>query len=609
MPFPLRGSGDGAGFSLGPPTNMFTGASTSAAETARDTYFTANADNLAAYDSDPGFLIQITVGTTETYQRRSGGVWVDVTHLVTGPTGAAGAAGAAGADGSDGSQGPQGVYQVQIYIEASATPMTPTGGSVDVSTGAVTAPTDWMDTPFTPTTDQLYVSEAHINPSSQTGSVTPTWSAPYEAGGVGPAGARGETGRGITEIAIDADDASMAVITYTDSTTDEIELPAGPQGIQGPTGSPGSVGSTGAQGVQGRFEISIYRSRRNSPGTPTGGTYVISTGVLTAPQNWSASPVPLSAANHTLWEAKAVINPLTESGNTVTPTWSGAFESGELPLEVSSGGTQVTTDAVSFDFTNGISATANSDGEVTVTTPAWHVSTSAPQSSDGVNGDFWIQANGSTAQKFYRKQTGAWTELIDVGSGGSAPDLSAYAQLAGAIFTGAVVVPTPTEHNQAATKDYVDANDTYVNAGSYADGVLTLTRHGGTPVTISGFPEGGGGMTPTVDHTSYLSFKATNTFASADFTKAGVSSGQGNVLVQPSGWTAAGYLGFARPASVGDFTQIYIYVQGSRNTQNQITAWTQQSGTVDIGGEAHNVLVSNAQLTPLSGTTLEYEVV
>ena len=55
MPFvPVGGIGTGGagGLTLGPPTNTFTAATQAAAETARDTYATANPDWLAQYDAE-----------------------------------------------------------------------------------------------------------------------------------------------------------------------------------------------------------------------------------------------------------------------------------------------------------------------------------------------------------------------------------------------------------------------------------------------------------------------------------------------------------------------------------------------------------------------------
>ena len=92
-----RGGGGGGGTAggglvLGPTQNTFTGANKSAAETARDTYATANTAWLAAYDAEPAAVVTVTYGSTTVYQARRGSSWVDVTPIlsVRGPQGVAG---------------------------------------------------------------------------------------------------------------------------------------------------------------------------------------------------------------------------------------------------------------------------------------------------------------------------------------------------------------------------------------------------------------------------------------------------------------------------------------------------------------------------------------
>ena len=104
MPYTPRGlgtgEGEGGGLTLGPPTNSFNAATKAAAETARDTYATANAAWLAQYDAEPTYVIILswpaTTPTNTVYQARRSGSWADVTGLVTGP------------EGGEGPQGPQG---------------------------------------------------------------------------------------------------------------------------------------------------------------------------------------------------------------------------------------------------------------------------------------------------------------------------------------------------------------------------------------------------------------------------------------------------------------------------------------------------------------------
>ncbi len=89
MPLTFAGGrrSGGASLRLGPATNTFMGATETAAEGERDTYAAANAAWLAAYDADSTLLIRLEYGATIAYQSRAGGVWLDNTHLVTGPPG------------------------------------------------------------------------------------------------------------------------------------------------------------------------------------------------------------------------------------------------------------------------------------------------------------------------------------------------------------------------------------------------------------------------------------------------------------------------------------------------------------------------------------------
>ena len=66
------------GVELGPPQNTFSAESKADAETARDTYFTANADNLLQYDSDADLHIRLLYGVDTQYQNRSESAWQDI---------------------------------------------------------------------------------------------------------------------------------------------------------------------------------------------------------------------------------------------------------------------------------------------------------------------------------------------------------------------------------------------------------------------------------------------------------------------------------------------------------------------------------------------------
>ena len=81
---------------------------------------------------------------------------------------------------------------------------------------------------------------------------------------------------------------------------------------------------TGSAGVQGAFPIFIFRNAGTVPATPTGGSYVVSTGVLTPPANWTVAPSTPGTGEET-YVSRYQVNPLIHTG-TITPTWSAAYE-------------------------------------------------------------------------------------------------------------------------------------------------------------------------------------------------------------------------------------------------------------------------------------------
>lgn len=79
---------NGGGLRLGPPTNLFNGVDEAAAIAARDSYFSSNPSNLAAYTANSNLMIRLTyndAGDAITrYMVRMGGAWIDYSPVVTG---------------------------------------------------------------------------------------------------------------------------------------------------------------------------------------------------------------------------------------------------------------------------------------------------------------------------------------------------------------------------------------------------------------------------------------------------------------------------------------------------------------------------------------------
>ena len=77
---------------LGPETNEFTGTTRTLAETARNTYASANADWLAFYNTNRNRFIELEFGTTRVFQARNAAMngWDDITGFARGPAGPTG---------------------------------------------------------------------------------------------------------------------------------------------------------------------------------------------------------------------------------------------------------------------------------------------------------------------------------------------------------------------------------------------------------------------------------------------------------------------------------------------------------------------------------------
>ena len=166
----------GHGLYLRNPADEFTGANLAACRTARDTYFNnaANADALLEFQENQSLAIILnptnsTDNVFETYLPSTLGAaydaaqWRDRTDAV---------------QGKDGSQGR---FEIIIHINATTAPAKPTGGSYDTATGVLSPPTGWTEAPTTPGTgEDVYASQAVIEPKTQSGTVTPVWSIPVE---------------------------------------------------------------------------------------------------------------------------------------------------------------------------------------------------------------------------------------------------------------------------------------------------------------------------------------------------------------------------------------------------------------------------------------------
>ena len=168
MPVLLGGGGRGGVLGLGPEQNTFGDSSTAdraAAEALRDTQ-AADTVWLALYDGNLSFWIRLVWNGGAVEQRRNaaGTGWEDVVNVIRGLMGDA---------------GPQGRVNLTIHTNSSATPVPaiPVGGIYTIETGVFSPPTGTSFRPVVPAAgEEIYFSEARINPIGLSGNVTPLWS-------------------------------------------------------------------------------------------------------------------------------------------------------------------------------------------------------------------------------------------------------------------------------------------------------------------------------------------------------------------------------------------------------------------------------------------------
>ena len=163
--------GGGGGLHTRRPPDIFSGATLAAARTARNTYFTANLGDLAQFQGDQSLAIVLRVtgvaDVFETYAAGQEGLAYDQTQWLD------------RTDAIDGPQGDQGRFELFIHTNSAGTPSpaTPTGGTYVVGTGVFTPPTGTTEAPTNPGVgEDVYISQAVLDPLTDMGTVTPIWS-------------------------------------------------------------------------------------------------------------------------------------------------------------------------------------------------------------------------------------------------------------------------------------------------------------------------------------------------------------------------------------------------------------------------------------------------
>ena len=514
-------------------------------------------------------------GNASVVQRRNaaGTGWEDVTGIIRGSTGAG------GTDGTDGDTGPQGRFLVYAYVNSAVAPTAiPTGGTFVQSTGVKTVPAGYTTDPVTPVlTERTYRTQAVVNPATDSDIVNLVWVLPSEAPEYDAAG-----------LAEDAQAAAEAAQAAAEAAVGQVQDVA--------AGSPrGALIGT-------------------SPTLPTGSTStntVIAFGATElwtigadAPDGYVAGPVANnerlylpdihSAGSNGMWVvvevggveiAEAFISQGGIQGATgadrrhilpVSLTADALVRVGFWPrsgatasyIQITGNADTLHADTVVKVYLAVVRGEAGSGGGGGGGTPG-------PAGADGTDGtDGMDGATGPAGPTGPTGPAGAagddgddGTDGNDGAAGPAGADGSDGTGAAPVQDEGTVVVATPTGFN-------------FVGSGVVVTAVGTVAT-----VTITG----GGGGTPTHSD-QYLAGKATSTFVAGDFTGAqGVAYAASAHSATMPAVTGNVYAGVARLTS--DPAPTYADVNGTG--LNQFSDFTQQAGTIALGGSSFNVWASD----------------
>ena len=553
------GSGGAGGLTLGPSPNSFTAATRAAAETLRDDGTNGiTGPLLAQYDAEPTFTITLNWPATPTntvYQARRSSAWADVTGLVRGPVGI----------------GKQGAFDVYCYANAALVPSTPSGGTYNIDTGVLTAPTGTTTAPVEPSGNAVtWRSIATINPAVQTGSVTPTWSA-FTTDVEAALAARAEAAETGAEAAQTAAEAAQAAAetAQTGAQTAETDAETAETAAES--------AQTGAESARAGAELALASS-----GAALAFADLWSGDIdLQTANQWVALGTEAVPSNATwlLWNGGTLTDG-SNDGPAALWTWINAADWRALTADTvgttaGDGTGMLFADWCASDIGDGTPDFTRRDAVIGRTSANIPL-IMGPQTGESYFGArlmYITQAvatpgGGGGGASSFADLTGMIADSQVPDSFTRDTELSVYALLAGAVFTGAVSVPTPTSNLHAANKAYVD-----------------------------------GLVNPVQAHTNYIAVSADTTFESAEFTTDSTgNSSLTNSLIVPT-FTGSRYIAIAVPDSVGDIIGI---TQGGFPV---FTSWERISGTIpipDVTGEEHKVWRTTAIQSDLaSGITYE----
>jgi hypothetical protein len=355
-------------------------------------------------------------------------------------------------NGTDGDPGGDGLstFVFPVYKRASSVPTSPSGGSYNFSTNAITAPTGWSSS-IPSGTDPIYASTTQAQITGPTGTDSSlTWTTPIifvqngtdgDPGGDGqstftapifrrastaPSAPTGGTFNFGTNTLTPPTDWSITVPTGTDPiyqanfqfsiTGDTGTVTAGTWSAPVVIAANGTDGDPGANGLS-TFTLSVHKRASSAPLTPTGGSYNFTSNTVTAPTDWfeevpsgtdpiyvSTTKAQISGATGTdsslTWSTPVILAQNGIDGNPGSPGDPGAAgprnADGYLYYSVSQASAPASPSASSYNFVTGSFAglTAN-----------W--STTPPTNTVDGNGDakYWATYWHVTEATFGGTQT------------------------------------------------------------------------------------------------------------------------------------------------------------------------------------------------------------
>ena len=595
MSFAFGGTGSGGsggGLLLRTPPDTFNGATRTAAETARD----AGITDTTPFDDNPNLAIILTWPVTPTntvYQVRRGSAWADVTGVVRGPMGL---------------MGNQGRFDVYCYANAETVPVTPTGGTYNLTTGVLTAPTGTTVTPVEPTGNAVvWRSQAPINPAIQSGSVTPTWTA-FTTDVEASLAARATAAETAAEAAQTA-----AETAQTNAETAETNA---------------ETAETAAETAQGRAEAAQSGAE----------TALASSGAALAFNELWSGDLLLSAANQ--WHALGTV---AVPSNATWLLWNG----GTLTDGANDGPAALWTWINAADWraltADTVGSTAgDGTGMLFADWCASDIGDGTPDFTrrDAVIGrtsaDIPLLMGPQTGESYFGARLMYITQAVATPGGGGG-GASSFSELIGQIADSQVPAAFTRDTELAGLVDDITISGTTLTI-TFQDGsteTRTLPSGGGADIAtqdegteltaalatlnfagegVTASLSGGvvtvnipgtGGVPPTHTAEQYLSLKSgSDAFTAADFTDAdrGVAFGTGShTATAPNTPTGNVQLGLARLATDPAPTFLDINATGL----NQFGALMQQSGTVTIASATYNVWVHENSL-PYQGATVEF---